>query len=87
MTPPALAVDGSGTAYVVFGVQSNPMEGFSRPAGSASTWSDISTGLPLVRTSVAHGTAYDIAGQGIADPISGSPFGPGGTALSCLLTA
>jgi 4-hydroxythreonine-4-phosphate dehydrogenase len=28
---------------------------------------NISVGLPLVRTSVAHGTAYDIAGQGIAD--------------------
>ena len=31
---------------------------------------NISVGLPLVRTSVAHGTAYDIAGRGIADPIS-----------------
>lgn len=29
---------------------------------------NITAGLPLVRTSVAHGTAYDIAGQGIADP-------------------
>ncbi len=28
---------------------------------------NISVGLPLVRTSVAHGTAYDIAGKGIAD--------------------
>jgi 4-hydroxythreonine-4-phosphate dehydrogenase len=28
---------------------------------------NISVGLPIVRTSVAHGTAYDIAGQGIAD--------------------
>jgi 4-hydroxythreonine-4-phosphate dehydrogenase len=27
---------------------------------------NISAGLPIVRTSVAHGTAYDIAGQGIA---------------------
>ncbi|MCB9794850.1 MAG: 4-hydroxythreonine-4-phosphate dehydrogenase PdxA [Alphaproteobacteria bacterium] len=25
-------------------------------------------GLPIVRTSVDHGTADDIAGQGIADP-------------------
>ena len=25
-------------------------------------------GLPFVRTSVDHGTAFDIAGQGIADP-------------------
>ena len=31
---------------------------------------NISAGLPLVRTSVAHGTAYDIAGKGIADPVS-----------------
>jgi 4-hydroxythreonine-4-phosphate dehydrogenase len=31
---------------------------------------NISLGLPLVRTSVAHGTAYDIAGQGIADASS-----------------
>jgi 4-hydroxythreonine-4-phosphate dehydrogenase len=31
---------------------------------------NISAGLPLVRTSVAHGTAYDIAGQGTADPTS-----------------
>jgi 4-hydroxythreonine-4-phosphate dehydrogenase len=28
---------------------------------------NISAGLPIIRTSVAHGTAYDIAGQGIAD--------------------
>lgn len=31
---------------------------------------NISAGLPIVRTSVAHGTAYDIAGKGIADPAS-----------------
>jgi 4-hydroxythreonine-4-phosphate dehydrogenase len=31
---------------------------------------NISAGLPLVRTSVAHGTAYDIAGRGLADPTS-----------------
>jgi 4-hydroxythreonine-4-phosphate dehydrogenase len=31
---------------------------------------NISLGLPLVRTSVAHGTAYDIAGQGKADSTS-----------------
>ncbi len=29
---------------------------------------NISVGLPIVRTSVAHGTAYDIAGRGVADP-------------------
>jgi 4-hydroxythreonine-4-phosphate dehydrogenase len=31
---------------------------------------NISAGLPIVRTSVAHGTAYDIAGKGIADATS-----------------
>jgi 4-hydroxythreonine-4-phosphate dehydrogenase len=31
---------------------------------------NISVGLPLVRTSVAHGTAYDIAGRGSADASS-----------------
>jgi 4-hydroxythreonine-4-phosphate dehydrogenase len=31
---------------------------------------NITAGLPIVRTSVAHGTAYDIAGRGIADPSS-----------------
>ncbi|HZT82548.1 MAG TPA: 4-hydroxythreonine-4-phosphate dehydrogenase PdxA [Gemmataceae bacterium] len=31
---------------------------------------NISAGLPLVRTSVAHGTAYDIAGRGAADATS-----------------
>jgi 4-hydroxythreonine-4-phosphate dehydrogenase len=28
----------------------------------------VTTGLPVLRTSVDHGTAFDIAGQGIADP-------------------
>ena len=31
---------------------------------------NITLGLPVVRTSVDHGTAYDIAGQGVADPSS-----------------
>jgi len=29
---------------------------------------NITLGLPFIRTSVSHGTAYDIAGKGIADP-------------------
>ncbi|MCS6975525.1 MAG: 4-hydroxythreonine-4-phosphate dehydrogenase PdxA [Gemmatales bacterium] len=29
---------------------------------------NITLGLPIVRTSVAHGTAYDIVGKGVADP-------------------
>ena len=28
---------------------------------------NVTLGLPLTRTSVGHGTAYDIAGRGIAD--------------------
>ncbi len=31
---------------------------------------NVTLGLPIVRTSVDHGTAYDIAGQGVADPAS-----------------
>src|SRR5262249_38906942 len=31
---------------------------------------NITAGLPIVRTSVAHGTAYDIAGRGMADESS-----------------
>lgn len=31
---------------------------------------NVSVGLPIIRTSVDHGTAYDIAGKGIADPSS-----------------
>jgi len=31
---------------------------------------NITLGLPMVRTSVAHGTAFDIVGTGAADPAS-----------------
>jgi len=31
---------------------------------------NITLGLPFIRTSPAHGTAFDIAGKGIADPSS-----------------
>jgi 4-hydroxythreonine-4-phosphate dehydrogenase len=31
---------------------------------------NVTLGLPLIRTSVDHGTAFDIAGKGIADPSS-----------------
>jgi 4-hydroxythreonine-4-phosphate dehydrogenase len=31
---------------------------------------NVTLGLPIVRTSVAHGTAYDIAGRGVADASS-----------------
>lgn len=30
----------------------------------------VTTGLPFVRTSVDHGTAFDIAGRGVASPVS-----------------
>jgi 4-hydroxythreonine-4-phosphate dehydrogenase len=31
---------------------------------------NVTLGLPIVRTSPDHGTAFDIAGRGIADPTS-----------------
>ena len=31
---------------------------------------NVTLGLPFIRTSPDHGTAFDIAGQGIADPAS-----------------
>jgi 4-hydroxythreonine-4-phosphate dehydrogenase len=31
---------------------------------------NITLGLPIIRTSVDHGTAFDIAGQGIASTVS-----------------
>ena len=31
---------------------------------------NITVGLPVIRTSVDHGTAFDIAGKGVADPRS-----------------
>ena len=30
----------------------------------------VTLGLPILRTSVDHGTAFDIAGKGIASPVS-----------------
>lgn len=40
---------------------------------------NVTIGLPIVRTSVDHGTAYDIAGQGIADSSSlGAAFSMAG---------
>jgi 4-hydroxythreonine-4-phosphate dehydrogenase len=31
---------------------------------------NVTVGLPIIRTSVDHGTAFDIAGQGIANPVN-----------------
>ena len=31
---------------------------------------NVTIGLPIIRTSVDHGTAFDIAGKGVADPAS-----------------
>jgi 4-hydroxythreonine-4-phosphate dehydrogenase len=31
---------------------------------------NVTLGMPIIRTSVDHGTAYDIAGKGVADPSS-----------------
>jgi 4-hydroxythreonine-4-phosphate dehydrogenase len=37
---------------------------------SALSGVNVTLGLPIVRTSVDHGTAFDIAGRGIANPQS-----------------
>jgi len=37
---------------------------------SFGRYANVTLGLPIVRTSVDHGTAYDIAGKGLADPSS-----------------
>ena len=31
---------------------------------------NVTVGLPIIRTSVEHGTAFDIAGQGVANPVN-----------------
>lgn len=46
--------------------------------GGFSAVVNFTAGLPLVRTSPGHGTAYDIAGRGVADP---------GSALQAILAA
>jgi len=38
--------------------------------GLTSAGVNVTLGLPIIRTSVDHGTAFDIAGKGIADPTS-----------------
>jgi 4-hydroxythreonine-4-phosphate dehydrogenase len=45
---------------------------------------NITLGLPIIRTSVDHGTALDLAGTGRADP--GSLFAATGLALELALT-
>ena len=46
--------------------------GFSakRTGGLRSAGVNVTLGLPIIRTSVDHGTAFDIAGAGTADPTS-----------------
>lgn len=46
--------------------------GFTGGSGRAprSAGVNVTLGLPIVRTSVDHGTAFDIAGRGMADPAS-----------------
>lgn len=44
------------------------MLGFSR--GGEVSGVNMTIGLPIIRTSVDHGTAFDIAGQGVASPKS-----------------
>jgi len=43
----------------------------ARPGGGLrSAGVNVTLGLPIIRTSVDHGTAFDIAGRGVADPSS-----------------
>jgi len=46
--------------------------GFSRDRAGRMTIAgvNVTLGLPILRTSVDHGTAFDIAGKGLADPTS-----------------
>jgi 4-hydroxythreonine-4-phosphate dehydrogenase len=44
--------------------------GFAGPGGLKSSGVNVTLGLPIIRTSVDHGTAFDIAGKGVADPTS-----------------
>lgn len=44
---------------------------------------NVTLGLPVIRTSVAHGTAYEIAGKGLADPSSMIRAVDVATALVC----
>jgi 4-hydroxy-L-threonine phosphate dehydrogenase PdxA len=44
------------------------MLGFS--GGEAVSGVNVTIGLPIVRTSVDHGTAFDIAGEGVASETS-----------------
>jgi 4-hydroxythreonine-4-phosphate dehydrogenase len=39
-------------------------------SGDAVGGVNVTVGLPIVRTSVDHGTAFDIAGRGVASPVS-----------------
>jgi 4-phospho-D-threonate 3-dehydrogenase / 4-phospho-D-erythronate 3-dehydrogenase len=52
----------------IFRSSSSAFPSMRRPAnGMRSAGSTSRSGLPIVRTSVDHGTAFDIAGQGIAE--------------------
>lgn len=43
---------------------------FNREGRGSVRGVNVTLGLPIVRTSVEHGTGFDIAGQGVADPRS-----------------
>jgi 4-hydroxythreonine-4-phosphate dehydrogenase len=40
------------------------------PGGTRIAGVNVTLGLPIIRTSVDHGTAFEIAGKGLADPTS-----------------
>jgi 4-hydroxythreonine-4-phosphate dehydrogenase len=47
-----------------------PIKTFGFSEGGAVSGVNMTIGLPIVRTSVDHGTAFDIAGEGVASPRS-----------------
>jgi 4-hydroxy-L-threonine phosphate dehydrogenase PdxA len=58
-------------AGVPLGGSGKPTPALSRGKSRARfSGVNLTLGLPLLRTSVDHGTAFEIAGQGIADPTS-----------------
>ena len=63
-----LSSTGTGTSWVTEVPLYNwSFEGTAIPSGTAV---NVTIGLPIIRTSVDHGTAFDIAGKGCASPES-----------------
>ena len=63
-TPTGISIVARGDAWALF--DRDTTRGWQPGAGRVT----VTLGLPIVRTSVDHGTAFDIAWQGIASPES-----------------